>query len=180
MSGTPNETNLDDRINYSRAATTLEAAVLLDAISSATGVPEDFRYHWMAGGGDPEPAARAVQMIPDVCPSQFMDAFGRSMRKTPPSGAPQPNLSQALHMIAGETYTSKISRRGRLAKMLSSGASDEAVLEEFYMAALCRAPTAIEKRSLLQVLADHPDRRQSEMEGLVWAIISSREFTYNH
>ena len=182
LSGTPNETNLDDRINYSRAQPrALEAAVLLDAISSATGVPEDFRYHWMAGGGDPEPAARAVQMIPDVCPSQFMDAFGRSMRKTPPSGPPQPNLSQALHMIAGETYTSKISREGgRLEKMLSSGASDEAILGEFYMAALSRQPTATEKRSLLQLLTDHSARRQSELEGLVWAIISSREFAYNH
>ena len=84
-------------------------------------------------------------------------------------------------MIAGETYTSKISREGgRLAKMLSSGASDEAILGEFYMAALSRQPAATEKRSLLQLLTDHPDRRQSELEGLVWAIISSREFAYNH
>src|SRR5229473_1864763 len=166
LSGTPNETNLDDRINYSRAQPrALEAAVLLDAISSATGVPEDFRYHWMAGGGDPEPAARAVQMIPDVCPSQFMDAFGRSMRKAPPSGAPQPNLSQALHMLAGETYTSKISREGgRLAKMLSSGASNDAVLEEFYLAALTRQPTANEKQSLLKLMADRPAQRQTLLE----------------
>jgi hypothetical protein len=103
------------------------------------------------------------------------------MRKTPPSGAPQPNLSQALHMLAGETYTSKISREGgRLAKMLSSGASDEAILDEFYMAALSRRPTVAEKRTLLQLLMNHRDRRQSELEGLVWAIISSREFAYNH
>src|SRR5579862_1890317 len=182
LSSTPNETNRDDKINYSHAQPrALDAAVLLDAISSATGVPEDFRYHWMAGGGDPEPGARAVDMIPDVCPSQFMDAFGRSMRKTPPSGATQPNLSQALHMLAGETYTSKISRsEGRLAKMLNSGASNDAILDEFYLAALTRLPTADEKQSLLKMLADRPSGKQSLLEGLVWAIISSREFAYNH
>lgn len=182
LSSVPNETNREDRMNYSRAQPrALEAAVLLDAISSATGAPEDFRYHWMAGGGDPEPGARAVQMIPDVCPSQFMDAFGRSMRKSPPSGATQPNLSQALHMLAGTTYTSKISREdGRLAKMLAGGASNDAILEEFYLAALTRQPTAAEKQSLLKLVADRPAQRQSLLEGLVWAIISSREFTYNH
>jgi hypothetical protein len=182
LSSVPNETNRDDRLNYSRAQPrALEAAVLLDAISTATGVPEDFRYHWMAGGGDPEPGARAVEMIPDVCPSQFMDAFGRSMRKAPPSGAPQPNLSQALHMLAGETYTSKISRQeGRLAKMMSNGASNDTVLDEFYLAALTRQPTANEKQSLLKMMADRPAQRQTLLEGLVWAIISSREFTYNH
>ena len=43
LSGEPNDTNRDDKINYSRALPRpMEAAVLLDAISSATGVEEHF------------------------------------------------------------------------------------------------------------------------------------------
>ncbi len=182
LSGTPNETNRDDANNYSRARPRpLEAAVLLDAISSATGVAEDFRFHPISGGGDPPPGTRAVEMIPDLCPSQFMDAFGRSMRKTPSPGAPQPNLGQALHMLAGSTYTSKISREeGRLATLLKRGAPDGEILEEFYLAALGRRPTQSERQSLLKVLEDRRPRRQTALEGLVWAVISSREFAYNH
>ena len=182
LSSVPNDTNRDDRINYSRAQPrALEAAVLLDAISNVTGVAEDFRFHRMAGGGDPTPGAKAVSMIPDICPSQFMDAFGRSMRKTPPAGLPQPNLNQALHMLAGSTYTSKIARKeGRLAGLLNKGASDEEILDEFYLAALTRLPTADEKRSLLEFLAQRRNTRQTVLEGLVWAVIGSREFAHNH
>ena len=182
LSGTPKETHRDDRTNYARARPRpLEAAVLLDAISTATGVPEKFEYHYMAGGGDPPPGARAMQMIPDLCPSQFLDAFGRSMRKTPPGGPPQPSLAQALHMLAGPTYTTKISEPGgRLDRLLNGGASDEEIVEEFYLVALTRFPTQRERAALLEFLRQRPSRRRETLEGLVWAVISSREFTHNH
>jgi len=104
-SGEPNATNREDKINYSHShPRPLEAAVLLDAISSATAVPEKFQFHHFVGGGFAPMGARAENMIPDICPSQFMDAFGRSTRKTLPVEAPQPNLLAALHMVAGSTY----------------------------------------------------------------------------
>ena len=182
LSGTPNETNKDDKIDYSRALPRpLEAAVLLDAITSATGVPEKFEFHRQAGGGDPPLGARAIQMIPDVCPSQFMDAFGRSMRKTLPVESPQPNLLEALHMLAGPTYTSKISQEGgRLSRLLKKDASDGQIVEEFYLAALTRFPTPREKDELLKFLAQRSSRHQEALSGLLWALLSSREFAYNH
>ncbi|MBM3785165.1 MAG: DUF1549 domain-containing protein [Acidobacteria bacterium] len=181
LASAPNETNANDRINYSRAQPRpLEAAILLDAISSATGVAEEFRFHPMAKG-DPAPGARAQQMLPDLCPSQFMDAYGRSMRKTPGPGSPQPNLAQALHMFAGPTYTSKISKPGgRLAKLLERSASDVEIVDEFYLAALTRAPTAAEKESLLAALAKQRGGRPAALENLLWAVLSSREFAHNH
>lgn len=182
LSSAPNEANANDRINYSRSQPRpLEAAILLDAISSATGVSEEFRFHPMAGGGSPSTDARAQQMLPDLCPSQFMDAYGRSMRKTPGPGAPQPNLSQALHMFAGPTYTSKLSRPGgRLAALLDRGASDQEILDEFYLAALTRYPAAGEKRELLAALSAQRGGRKTAIENLVWSLISSREFAHNH
>src|SRR5205085_336097 len=46
LSATPNENNKDERINYSHAQPRpLEAAVLLDAITSTTGVPEKFELN---------------------------------------------------------------------------------------------------------------------------------------
>jgi hypothetical protein len=181
-SATPNETNRNDRINASHAQPkALEAAVLLDAISSVTGAAEEFRYHRAAGGGEPPPGARAVQLLPEFTPSQFLDAFGRSMRTALPVGHPEANLPQALHMLAGLTYTSKISQKGgRLNQMLQRGASDAEILDEFYLAALTRLPEPEEKEELLRHLAQRPDSRAKELDRLVWAILSSREFAYNH
>ncbi len=181
-SGTPNATNRDDTINYSYARPRpLEAAVLLDGVSSATGVPEKFKFHSMAGGGTAPTGARATQMIPDICPSQFMDAFGRSTRKTLPVEAPQPNLRAALHMVAGSTYTTKISQEGgRLDRLVRRGASDDEIIEEFYLAALTRFPTPEEKLGLQSFLAQRTGRREEALSGLVWAILTSREFAHNH
>jgi hypothetical protein len=181
LSSVANETNRSDRINYSRAQPRpLEAAVLLDAISSATGVAEEFRYHQMASG-DPAAGARAQQMLPDICPSPFMDAYGRSMRKSPDPGAPQPALAQALHMFAGTTYTSKLSKPGgRLARLLARGASDAEAIDEFYLASLTRLPSEAEKQALVQALAKQRGGRAEVLGNLLWAVVSSREFAHNH
>jgi len=182
LSATPNESNKEDKIDYSHALSRpLEAAVLLDAISSVTGVPEKFEFHRQAGGGDAPLGTRAVQTIADICPSQFMDDFGRSMRKALPVGPPQPNLLEALHMMTGPAYNSKISsEQGRLSELLNRNASDEQILDEFYLAALTRLPTTKEKSELLKFLAQRSSRRQETLAGLVWATLNSREFAYNH
>ncbi len=181
-SGTPNATNRGDTLNYSYARPRpLEAAVLLDAISSASGVPERFQFHHSIGGGFAPPGARAQNMIPDVCPSQFMDAFGRSTRKTLPVEAPQPNLLAALHMVAGSTYNEKISQEGsRLDRLVKQGSTNEQVIDEYYLAALTRLPTPEEKKELLNFLAQRPARREETLRSLAWAILTTREFAYNH
>jgi len=182
LSATPNESNKEDRIDYSHAlARPLEAAVLLDAITSATGVPEKFELHHIAGGGEAPVGTRAMQTIADICPSQFMDDFGRSTRRALPAGTPQPSLLEALHMMAGPAYNVKISSEGgRLSGLLKKGASDEEILDEFYVAALMRLPTKEEKSELLRFLAQRSSRREETLAGLVWAILNSREFAYNH
>jgi hypothetical protein len=182
LSATPNESNKEDKIGHSHALSRpLEAAVLLDAITSVAGVPEKFEFHRQAGGGDAPLGTRAMQTIADICPSQFMDDFGRSMRKALPAGTPQPNLLEALHMMTGPAYNTKLSSEGgRLSTMLKNGASDEQILDEFYLAALTRFATAEERSELLKFLGQRSSRRQETLAGLVWAIVNSREFAYNH
>jgi len=181
LSTVPNDTNREDRINYSRAVSRpLEAAVLLDAISRVTAVDEEFRFHKATGGGAAPAGTPAVNMVPEVCPSQFMDAYGRSMRQAPPSGPPAANLLQALHMWAGPAYTTKIaSEDGRLGRLMRSGASDRQIIEEFYLAALARLPEPGELDTLLSVIAKRQDRRRV-LQDFVWALVSSREFAYTH
>ena len=182
LSATPNESNKEDKIDYSHAlARPLEAAVLLDAITSVTGVPEKFELHHIVGGGDAPRGTRAMQTIADICPSQFMDDFGRSTRRALPSGIPQPSLLEALHMMSGAAYNAKVtSEGGRLSELLKKGSSDEEILDEFYIAALMRPPTKEEKSALLKFLSERSSRREETLAGLVWAVLNSREFAYNH
>ncbi len=103
------------------------------------------------------------------------------MRMSPDLGNPAPNLRQALHIWAGPAYTSKISNPdGRLEQLIETGASDKEIIEEFYLACLTRFPTKQERAQLLDFLEDHQARRKETLEGVVWALISSREFAYNH
>ena len=59
--------------------------------------------------------------------------------------------------------------------MLSAGKSDTEMLEEFYLAALCRSPTAVESKKLLAHLAVAKDRRAA-WEDVLWALLNSKEF----
>ena len=43
-----------------------------------------------------------------------------------------------------------------------------------------RPPTKEEKSELLKFLSERSSRREETMAGLVWAILNSREFAYNH
>ena len=133
-SGVPNRTNREDGINYSRAlARPLQATVLLDAISHATGVPEEFPVHpKTVRTGAARPGARAIDLIPELFPCHFLDVYGRSMRKSLPE-KPSLTLAQALHMWAGPTYTTKITQEGgRLDRALKKGLSDSQIIEDFY------------------------------------------------
>lgn len=181
-SGVPNRTNKEDGINYSRAlARPLQATVLLDAISHATGVPEEFPVHpKTVRTGAARPGARAIDLIPELFPCHFLDVYGRSMRKSLPE-KPSLTLTQALHIWAGSTYTTKITQDGgRLDRGLKDGLSDSQIIENFYLAALSRYPTERERSDLEAYVREGSSPRPDQLANLMWALISSREFAYNH
>ena len=182
LSSIPNETNKEDRINYSHALPRpLTPEVLLDAISRVTGVEEHFEVHDFAGGGTAPSGTRAIQLMgPELYPSHFLDTFGRRNRLVLPEGGLQPNLAQGLHMWAGSTYNAKISQPGgRVDRLLQARASYEEIIDELYLAAFCRFPT-VQKRTRLEERMQEASSRREALEALVWALISSREFAYNH
>ena len=97
-----NSSNPHDRINYSHALPRpLEPAVLLDAISQVTGVPEVF--------GKMPVGTRAIELrFPKE--SSFLDIFGTPQRDVVPEPGGKPSLGQALHMFAGATFNQKLSK----------------------------------------------------------------------
>ena len=181
LSGDTNPTNRQDEINYSRSRPRpLEAVVLLDAISRVTGVDEKFAWDKFVGGGATPPGTRSIDLVPEIAPCRFLDVYGRPNRQTLPERSTAANLGQALHMLVGSTYNEKISHKGGMVdRLLQSGASNQQAIEDLYLAALCRLPTERERTELEKLIRRQPTRREG-LEALTWALVSSREFAYNH
>jgi hypothetical protein len=184
LSHRPNATNRDDVTNYSRAlARGLDAEVLLDAVADVTGVPETFTTAVTDGSavGQAPFGTRAIQLRdPDTFFSRFLELYGRANRGAVPERNNKPNLGQALHVLAGATYLERLGGPNtRLDRLLKAGSGDEAIFEEFYLAALGRPPAADELPELRTALAQRGDR-EAGLREFVWALISSREFSENH
>ena len=123
---------------------------------------------------------RAIDLVPELFPSQFLEIYGRHLRSIIQSRDDEASLTQALHMVVGSTYNEKLSQSGgRLMRLLEGGASNEQVINEFYLATVTRFPSDAERNELEQMLAARPERQQA-LKSLVWALLCSREFAYNH
>jgi hypothetical protein len=66
-----------------------------------------------------------------------------------------------------------------VAKLVEAKASPETAVEELYLAAFTRLPTATERQTALAYLSRQPDRRRA-LEDLVWVLLNTREFMFNH
>jgi hypothetical protein len=185
VSSDTNETNKADQLNFSHALPrAMDAEVLLDAITTVTGVPEFFSAY---GPGAPRgenqmPAGtRAIQLREtDLFQSQFLDVYGRPNRASVPERSAKPNLGQALHVLVGSTYNDKLWKPGsRVYDLYESGATDDAIIEELYLAALTRFPTDAERQTLKGLIAKAASREEG-LKNLQWGMLSSREFAENH
>ncbi|HZT81058.1 MAG TPA: DUF1553 domain-containing protein, partial [Gemmataceae bacterium] len=151
----------------------LPAEVLLDAISQATGVPDAFPGYPVG--------VRALQLPDPGLKSYFLSLFGRSERVT--ACACERNgevtMPQLLHLQNGETVVQKVrSGDGRLAALLKAHKDDAKVTEELFLATLSRLPTAKELAVVKAQLAD--GGREEVFRDLFWALMNSKEFSFNH
>ena len=152
----------------------LPAAVLLDAMNLACETSDEF-----AG----LPQGTRAQALPDPqIKSYFLTAFGRSVRASPCecSSSNQPSLAQVLHTIGGENIASKISSKsGRLTRLLKSGATNSSIVDELYLSTFSRLPTHAEKQFVTKHLSKPGDRQQL-FEDLLWSLLNSTDFLFNH
>jgi hypothetical protein len=79
-------------------------------------------------------------------------------------------------MVSGELLQHLLSAPdNRLGRLLKSGRADGEIVEELYLAALCRAPGEKERAAALALLARAKDRR-AVLEDLAWGLLNAKEF----
>ena len=169
-----NETNEHDERNFAHAGVRrIPAEQLLDCLSQVTETEEKFR-------GLPL-GARAVQIADGTTSNYFLTAFGRAPRETVCAceASTDPSLSQALHLLNGEAVHGKIQRGGVVKKLLDDGKTAQQAIETLYIRCLTRKPTAEELQQLTTLVNEAPDV-QVGLEDVMWAILNSREFLFNH
>jgi hypothetical protein len=169
-----NETNAKDSRNFSHAALRrVRAEVLLDAITQVTDTKNKFQ-------GLPT-GARAVQIANGNTSTYFLTAFGRAKRETVCSCevSIEPNLSQALHLLNGDTVNAKMAQGKLVPTRIAEGKTPKQITEEIYIRCLSRKPTDREAAALKEVV-DNEENKQQALEDIFWATMNSREFVFNH
>ena len=173
-SSLPNETNLSDNRYFSRYyRKRLPAEVLLDAVSDITQVGESFE-------GMP-PGSRAVETWNFKIESQFLDAFDRpnSSSDPPCERINTPSVVQALHLMHSEKLQQKLhADKGWVHGLAQSNMSKESLLEEIYLTLFNRYPNMAESK--LAGAAFEGASHQEGLEDLIWALLNSAEFVFNH
>lgn len=170
-----NATNADDEQNYSRSLLKrLEAEVLLDAVSQATGVPE--KFEGMPAG------LRAVQLWDSRTEHYFLSLFGRPVRKTVCTCERNdaPSVAQVLHLLNSDRVHLKLTHEsGAVARLVRGTLDDRQLVDELYLSFFSRRPTPAELDGAAAYVRDAADRRQAA-EDLAWTLLNSLEFAFNH
>jgi hypothetical protein len=169
-----NASNADDEKNFAHALVRrIKAESLLDTISAATDTKDKF-------AGLPL-GARAVQIADGTRSTYFLKTFGRASRETPCSCEVkmEPTLSQALHLLNGDTVNNKIRQGGLVPRLLAEKKTPDDRIAELYIRCFSRRPTPEEVATLTLALKQNKDQAQA-LEDLFWALLNSREFLFNH
>jgi hypothetical protein len=185
-----NET--DDRFYSKYVVRRLSGEVILDALSQVTNVPTQFTkvYTGVEGGtadtGNYPEGTRALQLPDSQVASRFLDAFGRPDRVQTCSCERQQDstVGQALMLNNGQVLNDKLrSPKGRLNAWLTENAVEAEVVKRVFLLALSREPTEAESKKMTALMKDAgatPAGRREALEDLFWAVLTSREFVFNH
>jgi hypothetical protein len=175
LSSEPTPDNQHDRQNFARYyGRRLVSEVFLDAVDQATG--SKTRFNGVSS------QARAVDLPHEGFGSYFLDTFDRPRRVTScecerSSGA---TLAQVLLLANSDEIENKLAAgEGRIARLLADKKPMKDAVDELYLATLVRYPRADELATALSYVDEAKDKAQA-LQDLLWTLLNSREFMFNH
>ena len=189
LSPQPNKQNLLDRQNYSRFyPRRLQAEVMLDAIDRLTESQTSFANL---------PIGTRAIALPDNSynkASPFLRVFGRpeGLSVCECERVRSASLAQSLHLMNAKDIKAKLSAPNGTANRLAKDSRSIAEkIDELYLLAFSRYPTPKEFRTAESYLEeprnsadDQPSSQeatlQENLQDLIWALINTKEFQFNH
>lgn len=162
-------------VHYTRyTVKRLLAEQLADALDTVTGTQE--KYVGLPQG------TRAIQLPDTKVRSFLLDVFGRPPRKITCEceRTATPNIAQALHLLNGDFLNKKIEApTGRIENHFKTKTPLPQVIEELYLLTLSRPPRPEELDRAQDGIAAAPSPKEG-VQDLLWVLVNSREFLFNH
>jgi hypothetical protein len=180
LSAAVDKTNRADETDFSHALIRpLKAETLLDAFSRALEAPVKF---------DGFPLGTRAVELPDAqvgvrgnlngAAPRFLKAFGKPDRllSCECERGEETTLVQAFQLLTGSLLQKMLTSPDNiLGRMIKANKGNGAIVDELYMAALCRPPTWAEKAGALVLIARSTDRRAA-LEDVAWGVVNAKEF----
>lgn len=189
LSALPNQFNAVDKQNYSRYyPKRLSAEVLFDAVNQVT--KSEAKWDGLPTG------TRAV-CLPDNsfnASAYFLQVFGRpeSASACECERSQDASLAQSLHLLNSKDIQAKLADdKARAATLAADSRSDDEKLRELYQWAFSREPKAEELQAAKAHLEKGANKssdekgnavngRRQAYEDIVWALLNTKEFLFNH
>jgi hypothetical protein len=165
----------DDRFNSHYLTRRLQAEVLCDAVSQAVGVPEQFAGYPLG--------LRAVQLPDPAVGSDFLAYWGRSKRVTACACERENEItmSHLLVMMNSESLQQRIlSPDGRVRKLIAQKAPTDQIIEELFLASVCRKPSKQESEAIRRYLDERKGNVLELAVDIIWALTNTKGFLFNH
>jgi hypothetical protein len=186
LSSVPHEFNAKDKQNFARFySRRLPAEVLFDAIDQVTGAPLKFTTPRNARGGGihvRSNAMRAIDLPDESIKTQLLVAFGKPERGTACEceRSNSATLTQSLYLLSSTEFNNKLKEKeGRVAALAADARPTEAKIREIYLWVYTRPPENDELKTVVDYLSANGHRKEA-YEDVVWALLNSKEFLFNH
>ncbi len=177
LNSLPNDYNLKDKQNFSRYyPKRLTAEVLYDGFHRVTNTNQQF--------GSLPPGTKAVQLPDPAIGPYFLKVFGQPQADTACEceRSQEANLAQSLHLLNSSEVQDKIAfGTGRATVMAADKTrTHEDKVKELYRWVYSREPNADEAKIALAHIAKHEAAPKIAYEDILWALINTKEFLFNH
>ncbi len=179
LSSVPEDANKDDVQSFARYyPRRLPAEVLLDGISQVLDAPTKFR----SVAGDFPAGTRAIDLPDEAVPSQFLDVFGRPARNSACEceRVDAPALGQTLALISSPEIQGKLTADKGFVKRLAGNEKPHGEnVRDIFLRVFGRSPRPRELAAAVKYLESEPDRKEG-YGSLLWSLLATNEFLFNH
>jgi hypothetical protein len=179
LSSTPNDFNGDDVQNYARYyPRRLSAEALLDALGQVLEAPTTFR----AAAGEFPPGTRAIDLPDEAVPSHFLDVFGRPARNSACEceRVDAPALGQTLELVNSNELQAKLTaEHGIVARLAGGGRPHDENVNDIFLRVFGRPPRDKERVIAVKFLETQANRQEA-YASLLWSLLATNEFLFNH
>jgi hypothetical protein len=160
--------------------------VVLDAINQVTGTATRFRVREKQDREDLPLGTRAIDLPDASVQCACLTIFEKPKRDSASESERSEmfTLAQSLYLVNSREIQEKLSAAdGRAARLAADPRADSAKVRELYLWVFARPPTAEELRTATTYLARRGTTDQGKRqayEDLMWALLNTKEFLFNH